>query len=95
MHFIFRYFKKSFNSILVTCSMMCIFGSSLDDEPDGPTDPQHYIILTGFFDAAVLTSLIDIKVVPNAVIRIKTDYHLKLKEEKNAMTHIKSTEEVS
>lgn len=38
--------------------------------------------MTGFTDAALLSTLPDIKVVPNALIKLKTDYHMKL-DEKN------------
>ena len=50
----------------------------LDDEPDGENDPKHYIILSGFTDASLLSFLIDMKIHVESIISIKTEYHIKL-----------------
>ena len=51
-----------------------------DDEPDGPDDPKHYIIVSGFTDSSLMSYLLDMKVTINAIFNIKTDYHLKLQQ---------------
>lgn len=50
----------------------------LDDEPDGPNDPQLYIILTGFHEAVLASAMIDLKININAIINLKTEYNAKL-----------------
>ena len=50
----------------------------IDDEPDGPNDPQFYIILIGFREALLASALIDLKININAVINLKTEYNAKL-----------------
>lgn len=52
----------------------------LDDEPDGVGDPQHYIILTGFTDASLLTYLIDMKISIDAIINLDSECQLGISE---------------
>ena len=43
----------------------------LDDEPDGADDPNHYIVINGFSDAAVFQLLIELGVTADAVIKVR------------------------
>ena len=50
---------------------------TIDDEPDEATDPKHYIILSGFTDAQLLSELVDVKIPVDVIINLDTDYHMR------------------
>ena len=53
----------------------------VDDEPDEPDDPNHYIIITSVYDPHVLQPLIDLGVPIDAIIKLKSEsYDVKPKE---------------
>lgn len=70
--------KYFFPILYIYIQIRSIIAIFLDDEPDGENDPKHYIILSGFTDASLLSFLIEMKVHVKSIISIKTEYHIKL-----------------
>ena len=58
-----------------------LFSIHSDDEPDGPNDPHHYIILTGITDTALIHHLVEMKIPLHAIIDIQTDYQVRVDEQ--------------
>ena len=54
-----------------------------DDEPDGETDPQHYIIVTSVYEPRVFQPLIDLGVVVDGVLNVKSETYQVKDEQQN------------
>lgn len=47
-----------------------------DDEPDGKDDPQQYIVITSVYEPRVFQPLIDLGVVIDAVLNVKSESYI-------------------